>query len=156
MPFTDEELKLLRDSWDEVKKLGMKEVGLHIFTGLLNAAPSLRTLFYTIDLPDEEELTIDVMRENKKVVAHATRIANAISKFIKFLDQPDELEKLLTSLGESHARRQVDPESFEYVAPVILSVIGGHLKLPSNSPTLQAWVKAYGVLRNGIVSAMEA
>uniref|UniRef100_H2ZPV1 Globin domain-containing protein n=1 Tax=Ciona savignyi TaxID=51511 RepID=H2ZPV1_CIOSA len=155
MHFTDEELDLIRTSWGQVMKLGTKEVGIQIFTRLLNDAPKLRSHFYSIDIADDEELSLEVMREKKKVVSHATRIAVAISKFVDFLDKPEELDSLLTKLGESHARLQVDPGSFEYVAPVILAVIGGHLNLPSNSSTLQAWVKAYGVMRNGIVAAME-
>ncbi|XP_078491869.1 globin [Ciona intestinalis] len=156
MGLTTEEIGLLRSSWNEMKTIGMKELGLLIFHRLFSDVPRIRKMFYNLELPDDETLTLEAMRSNQKMSRHATRIATSISTYLKLADQPEELKTFLNGLGELHAGHNVEPEDFEYLAPVMLAVIGGQLNLNSNSAILQAWVKAYGVLRNGIVRGMYA
>uniref|UniRef100_H2ZPV2 Globin domain-containing protein n=1 Tax=Ciona savignyi TaxID=51511 RepID=H2ZPV2_CIOSA len=154
MGLDEEEIKLLRQSWSDLTAIGLRELGLLIFHRLFSDVPRIRTLFYNLELPGDQVLTLEAMRSIKKMSSHATRIATSISKFIKLLDQPVELKEFLNHLGEIHASHKVEPEDFEYLAPVMLAVIGGQLNLKSDSPILQAWVKAYGILRNGIVRGM--
>ncbi|XP_076802983.1 putative globin-like protein aq_211 [Clavelina lepadiformis] len=152
MTLTNEQLQLVGDSWKELKPVGMKEFGLLIYHGLFNDAPQVRYLFQQLNVPQDGEITAEDLRNNPKMIGLAMKTASSIAKFVENVEDDEEVEKMTTHLGKFHAKINVKPEHFEHLAPVLLKIIGKHFNLPENSPTLQAWAQAYGILKDGIVS----
>nr|NP_001027701.1 globin precursor [Ciona intestinalis]CAD89600.1 globin [Ciona intestinalis] len=161
VPPADEGLKRsdiinIQDSWNTLKGFGYETVGMLVLHRLFNDAPQTRYLFSQLSLSSNESFTLEQMRNNSRVVYHANRVARAVGRLVDLIELPTNFTDHLVWLGQRHAYHGVAPVNFDYMGPVLLETIKVNLELPSDSPTLSAWAKAYGVIKNGIKDAIIA
>ncbi|XP_076810683.1 cytoglobin-2-like [Clavelina lepadiformis] len=154
--FSDDEVNTLRYSWNDLVPFGLDTVGLLILRRLFNDYPQTRQLFPSLDIPQDELLSLEQLSENPLVVLHAERVANAVDNIIAILEEPEILVEFLTWLGERHAAYGVEPINFEYMGHVILNTIQDTFELQDDSEILSAWAKAYGAIRQVIVDTIRS
>ncbi|CAK8681916.1 unnamed protein product [Clavelina lepadiformis] len=157
MTLSQAQVALIKTSWGKLKSVGSKELGLLIFQRLLNQEPQVRGVFLNMGVPmGENEISLEYVRNHPKLLSHASKIGSAVASFANKFENPEELEALTTRLGKAHANSNVELQHFESMGPVILSVVGDQLELPTSSPVIEAWAEGYGVLKAGILKAMVA
>ncbi|XP_078483087.1 cytoglobin-1-like [Ciona intestinalis] len=153
MSLTSEQVVLLRSSWQTIGKLGMSNVGLAVLHRLFNDVPETLPFFHSV-LSPTQGTEIDVLKANAKVVRHATRVGLSIDKIINLLDNGEELVKYLLFLGKVHVKHSVPEKYFSAMGPVLLGVISTALEEDLDTPVMQAWATAYGVIKKGITAGM--
>ncbi|XP_078481495.1 globin [Ciona intestinalis] len=146
----------IQESWNTLKGFGYETVGMLVLHRLFNDVPQTRYLFSQLSLSSNESFTLAQMRNNSRVVYHADRVARAVGRLVDLIELPTNFTDHLVWLGQRHAYHGVAPVNFDYMGAVLLETIKVNLELPSDSPTLSAWGKAYGVIKNGIKDAIVA
>ena len=96
-PFlTNHELKLVQDSWVEVKKLGYGAVGALLFKNIFTAAPEALSFF---SFKDEANLY-----ESKSFSKHATSVVGTVGVAVSKLEDVASLVPVLQKLGADHGK----------------------------------------------------
>jgi hemoglobin-like flavoprotein len=95
-PFlTNHELSLVQDSWKEVEKLGLENVGRILFKNIFTAAPSALLFF---SFKDEVNLY-----ESKAFNRHAKSVVTTVGVAVNSLENVKDLVPVLVQLGVKHS-----------------------------------------------------
>jgi hypothetical protein len=88
-PFTEREVQIVQNSWEEVKKLGFENVGVLLFKNIFTAAPGALGFFSFKDLPN--------LYESKAFKRHATSVVTTVGAAVGGLR---DLSNLVPVLGK--------------------------------------------------------
>jgi hypothetical protein len=88
-PFTEREVKLVQKSWEEVKKLGLENVGVLLFKNIFTAAPGALSFFSFKDLPN--------LYESKAFKRHGKSVVTTVGAAVGGLR---EISNLVPFLGK--------------------------------------------------------
>lgn len=86
-PTIDDQIKLVRESWQSVKDLGLDRVGQLLFRNIFKLAPEVLQLFSFKDEPN--------LYQSEKFKSHALKVMNAVGKSIKGFDDLESLSAVL-------------------------------------------------------------
>lgn len=152
MSLTEEEIKLIEDTWSLAKDLGLQKAGTVMFMKLFEIAPDLQELF---SFHDEE-----VSEENESLKKHAVQVMESVGMAIGLLHDPEKLVSTLTELGIVHHLLQVQLDSFGPVGEALIYALQVLLKDKFTLEVKAAWVKLYGAVQHymelGMKEGLEA
>lgn len=95
-PFlTNNELRMVQESWKAVSKLGAETVGVLLFKNIFTAAPSALDFF---SFKDDKNFL-----ESKAFKKHAVSVVNTVGVAVGSLEDLATLVPILKTLGEKHA-----------------------------------------------------
>ncbi|CAK8696032.1 unnamed protein product [Clavelina lepadiformis] len=152
MALSQNDVSLLRSSWSDLSNLGLKTVGLSVLLRLYNDAKDTRTAFKRFSLPQDGDLTMEVLSSNPEIEDHAVKVASSIGKIIELLEKSDDLKSYLEDLGNGHKLQNVDFKHFDTMGSVLLAVIKNVLGEKATDDVMQSWEDAYGIIKSVISS----
>jgi hypothetical protein len=88
-PFTEREVQIVQKSWEEVKKLGLENVGVLLFKNIFTSAPSALSFFSFKDLPN--------LYESKAFKRHGKSVVTTVGAAVGGLR---EVSNLIPILGK--------------------------------------------------------
>jgi hypothetical protein len=89
-PFTEREVHIVQKSWEEVKKLGLENVGVLLFKNVFTAAPEALSFFSFKDLPD--------LYESKAFKRHGKSVVTTVGAAVGGLREVSNLVPFLGKL----------------------------------------------------------
>lgn len=75
---------------------------------MIRENPEYKLLFKRL-----KDVSIDEFANNPKFQSHASKVGNALISIVHSFDKPEELEKLLTSIGLRHKKYGLTPTHFQ-------------------------------------------
>ncbi|CAG2185801.1 unnamed protein product [Mytilus edulis] len=137
---TEDEAKIINETWTVVWS-DKKKNGIALFVKLFTTYPEAQKMFKEFD-----GLTIDEVRLNKKLGAHALALMYALKSFLDNLDDPETLEALVRKNAINHAKRSVGPQQIMWLLPLFLELLDELLEENATELLKKAWTKLFGVL----------
>ncbi|CAC5401182.1 unnamed protein product [Mytilus coruscus] len=137
---TEEEANVISETWT-VLWSNKKENGIALFIKLFTTYPEAQKMFKEFD-----GLTIEEVRSNKKLRAHALALMYALKSFLDNLDDPETLEGLVRKNAINHANRGVGPKEIMWLLPLFLELLDEILEENATELLKKAWTKLFGVL----------
>ncbi|XP_052082384.1 uncharacterized protein LOC127720016 [Mytilus californianus] len=137
---TEEEANVISETWT-VLWSNKKENGIALFVKLFTTYPEAQKMFKEFD-----GLTIEEVRSNKKLKAHALALMYALKSFLDNLDDPESLEGLVRKNAINHAKRGVGPNEIMWLLPLFLELLDEILEENATELLKKAWTKLFGVL----------
>ncbi|XP_020914888.1 neuroglobin [Exaiptasia diaphana] len=132
----DNQIQLIRNSWEKVEKGDLQETGLVVFKRLFEIAPYLRDRFPFGHNP-----------ESKGLRTHALGVMETVGVAVKNLDNPVILKNKLLELGQFHKPFGLTDTDYQNVGAAILWTLAAGLGEDFTPETKDAWGAAYGYIQ---------
>eukprot|EP00981_Chlorochromonas_danica_P007773 scaffold1882_cov163-Ochromonas_danica.AAC.4 len=142
------QIKIITDSWAEVKKFGTELAGMILFKKLFIAAPET---FYMFD----EFKDIQYWEDSKEFKHHCKIVMNIVGGAIGLLRDPESLDGTLEYLGMKHEGFQITQRHFDIMGVGLIEVLreGVGPKI-MNAEAEKAWMIFYNYIVRIIVLGM--
>lgn len=113
--------------------------------------PSYQKLFKALkDVPHSE------LKDNKKMLAHATNVMYAVTMLVDNIDDTEVLVEMLSKLARNHSRRKISVEMFENLKISLMGTLKEKLGSDlMNDEAVCAWDKTYGVILSVVKPGLE-
>ncbi|XP_069141400.1 globin-like [Argopecten irradians] len=123
-PLTDEEVKLLQDSWNILAE-NKKKNGVKLFMKLFERYPDAQQMFKSFRNVPLKDLDYDgeTTKSNRRMVAHGLSVMYAMESYIDSLDDMDCLIELVRKTALAHLKRDVGVKEFMWMIPVTHDLI---------------------------------
>uniref|UniRef100_A0A1W7RAG4 Globin C, coelomic n=1 Tax=Hadrurus spadix TaxID=141984 RepID=A0A1W7RAG4_9SCOR len=126
--------------WASVRK-NMKGNGVEILVKFFTVYPDYQKLFRAFaDVPLSE------LKQNKKLIAHATSVIYSLSSLVESLDDVENLKELTIKISESHLPRGVSKQQFAELGKVIVEFFEEKLGKLLTPAAKTGWEKLLGVV----------
>ncbi|XP_071814743.1 uncharacterized protein [Apostichopus japonicus] len=134
------EKNLVRSSWEQAMK-NKKKFSVDIFMRLFTQDPPSQDLFDQL-----RGIPLDELAANRKMKAHAFRVAASLNTLVEGLDDIEVLIEMLNNVARTHFSHQVTKQHYDLLGKVLMEAFEDELKDKFNQRTKDAWLKAYGVM----------
>jgi hemoglobin-like flavoprotein len=122
----------LRRTWELVTPIA-DEVAELFYARLFELDPSLRSLF------------------QGEPAVQRLKLMDMLGLLVTHADRPDELQAMLTALGERHAAYGVRPEHYDTVGEALLWTLDDGLGLLHTDTGRNAWVATWQTFRTSMI-----
>jgi len=143
-----DDVEVIKKTWEPVSK-DMSGVGNILFKVMFQMFPDYSTLFTRFKTPEEPDVF-----KNPRFQEHVTgKVMTSFGKIILLIENPEELNSLLTTIGKNHAKRKVTKRHFENLTLVVMETLRRGLGHQFTPEAEEAWGK---LLRLGMSAMGEA
>lgn len=132
MPLTDEQLHLIRQSFDELRR-DLEPASAEFYDTLFERAPHLRDLF------------------RDDLAGQGMKFMSTLAVLVDNLHKPEVLAQRYHSLGETHARLGVTEAMFAPMGEALLQTIQSVLGAGYSRETEEAWRLVYQDFASALV-----
>uniref|UniRef100_A0A1W7RAG5 Globin n=1 Tax=Hadrurus spadix TaxID=141984 RepID=A0A1W7RAG5_9SCOR len=130
----------IKQTWQVLKK-DLKGTGVEVFVRFFTVYPDYQKLFRAFaDVPLSE------LKQNKKLIAHATSVIYSLSSLVESLDDVENLKELTIKISESHLPRGVSKQQFAELGKVIVEFFEEKLGKLLTPAAKTGWEKLLGVV----------
>eukprot|EP00413_Alexandrium_margalefii_P028944 CAMPEP_0204576194 /NCGR_PEP_ID=MMETSP0661-20131031/41633_1 /ASSEMBLY_ACC=CAM_ASM_000606 /TAXON_ID=109239 /ORGANISM="Alexandrium margalefi, Strain AMGDE01CS-322" /LENGTH=360 /DNA_ID=CAMNT_0051584917 /DNA_START=54 /DNA_END=1136 /DNA_ORIENTATION=+ len=145
-PLSSMEVRLVKDTWGRVCKLGEERVGVALFKNVFKRAPEALQLF-----PFRSEPNI-LTYETPRLKAHAVRVVGVVDTAVQGLGNLPALVPTLQELGLRHQGYGVVRAHYDVVGGALLATLEMALGELFTPRARLAWTKVWGVVSGTMLS----
>ena len=107
---SNNELNLLRLSWNEIQTVGLSELGIGLMTRLLIEHKEIKPIWRKrMGVGDEN---VDYSNPNQVIKTHGEKVFNTLGNTLNSLDNLNKLAPELIKMGYDHYKYGTRPEHF--------------------------------------------
>ena len=137
-------IKLVKDSWVKVEKIGLDKCGQAFFRNIFKLAPTTLLLFSFKTEPN--------IYKSEAFKAHALKAMSTVGVAVAGLDDLETLIPILKRLGESHVKHGVKPEHYPVVGEALIMTLKAGMKKSWNDELEKAWGAIYQIVQDTMIS----
>lgn len=137
---TEEEVKLLADSWVTLKE-DIEKVGVITFIGLFETHPEVQDSFLPFRQLSKTDLELSAILRS-----HSLRVMGTVDKCIARASKPEKLRELMSALGQRHTNYNAQIDFIDMVGQQFVYAIEPHLKDAWSKEMSDAWLKLFRVM----------
>lgn len=143
------EIKLIRQSWSKIKEEGVNTIGEELFIRFFAKHPETLLMF------DEFSNNPD-WKTTKEFKGHCRIVMNFIRGCVQSLEKEDHLAGTLEYLGFKHYGLGITEEHFLVLGEILLDLLKEHLQVSGlwNHNLEIAWGKVYDFMREMMLKRM--
>ncbi|XP_074598510.1 globin 1 [Brevipalpus obovatus] len=136
----EEDKKIVKSIWNHVQK-DPTNAAIKLFIRFFNDNPSYVQLFSFRDL------SLEQLKESKKLKAHASSVVYAISSIVDNLDDMDCCAELITRINSRHTSRGVTTEMYHNLAKSTVAFLKEFVGSDEmNVKAEKAWGKVFAII----------
>jgi len=109
---TEEEARVVQNSWRKVIRRRMDKVGRTTFVELFSAYPETQLLFRSFHAED-----VRVLHSSAELLQHGQTVCGLVQKIVQSLDNYDAVWELLLKSGRSHFNHGALPMYLDLIGP---------------------------------------
>jgi hemoglobin-like flavoprotein len=136
----------LKESWQEVKKIGVEKIGAMMFIKLFELHPEAFQMFKTFR--DQTE-----WKSSKALLSHSRLVLNVIGNALLASDQKD-LQTRMFTIGSAHAVFDIKEEYFIVMKAELINQLQSHLKEKFTKEVKFSWETAFDNFEKAMKTAM--
>lgn len=143
---SDKQKTMVEKSWEDIKGLGLENVGVLLFRNVFTIAPEALQLFSFRNEPNLYESAI-MKWHGKNVMVH---VGHAVAG----LRTVDKLVPVLKALGAKHDHRGIGPVHFDVVGQALVKTLEQGFGDKLTPEVKDAWITTYKLVADVMMSGM--